>query len=77
MTSSLTLYERRKAMQIDEKKLKELEAKAAKADRMAEINKRSYERRQARIAIILGKAEKAKHTASEAEVDAYIAAHKK
>lgn len=61
-------------MQIDEKKYAELVAKAEKADRMAEINKRSYERRQAARAIILAKAEKAGLKASEAEVDEYLKA---
>jgi len=61
-------------MQIDEKKVAEMEAKAAKYDKMKAINKRSYERRNAWIKLMLKKAEEKKITVSEAEVDAYLKA---
>ena len=59
-------------MQVEDKKYKELLDKAAHDDRMKEINKKSYERRNARIKLMLDKAEKAKIQVSEAEVDAYL-----
>lgn len=51
--------------------------KAAKFDKIQAINKRSYERRNARIALYIQKAEAAKITVLESEIDAYLAKLKK
>ena len=59
-------------MQVDDKKYKEMEAKAESYEKMKAINKRSYQRRNARIHLMLEKAEAAKIKVSEAEVDAYL-----
>ena len=58
--------------QIDEKLYEELIAAKVQNDRMKAINKRSYERRNAYIKLMVAKAEKAKISVSEAEVDAYL-----
>jgi hypothetical protein len=59
-------------MQIDDKKYAELVEKAKHDDKMKEINKKSYQRRNARISIMLEKAKKANITVSEKEVDDYL-----
>ncbi len=59
-------------MQVDDKKYQELVKKAEHDDKMKEINKKSYIRRNAKIKLILIKAGKANIKVSEAEVDAYL-----
>lgn len=58
--------------QIDEKLYAELVAAKVQNDRMKAINKRSYERRNAYIKLMVAKAEKQGIKVSEAEVDAYL-----
>jgi len=58
--------------ELSKERMKEmLEAEAKWAHHKA-IMKKSHEKRNARIAIILAKAEKAGITATEAEVDEYL-----
>jgi len=59
-------------MTLDDKQVAELEAKAKKYDKMQAINKKSYQRRNAKIHLMLLKAEKAGIKVTEAEVDAYL-----
>jgi uncharacterized protein (DUF2384 family) len=56
-------------MQIDDKKYAELVAAKEKLDKAKAINQRSYERRVVRTRLMLKKAEQAKITVTEAEVD--------
>ena len=60
-------------VQVSEQELNQLREDAAKMAKYKAINERSRLRRQARIAILLEKAEKAGITVSEAEVDARLA----
>ena len=67
-----------------EDRLAELEArllvaekKAAQYDKYSSINKESYERRKARIAIREAKCTQAGIVVTKAEEDAYLAKHKK
>ena len=57
---------------VSEKRLKELLEKERRLKKMKEINKRSYKRRNARIKLMLRKAEKAGITVSDKEVDEYL-----
>ena len=59
-------------MMLSEKQVQEMTEKAKKYDKIKEINKKSYERRNARIHLMLKKAEEKKITVTEAEVDAYL-----
>ena len=59
-------------MTLTEKQVQEMTEKAEKYDKMKAINKRSYERRNVRIHLMLKKAEEKKITVTEAEVDAYL-----
>ena len=63
-------------MNIDDKKYQELVEKAAHDDKMKEVNKKSYERRNVRIKLILKKAEEKGIKVTEAEVDEYIKKNK-
>ena len=58
-----------------EARLVDAEAKAAKYDKYTKINKDSYARRLARIAIIQDKAAKAGIVCTPAEEDAWMAKH--
>ena len=59
-------------MTLTEKQVQEMTEKAKKYDKMKAINKRSYERRNVRIHLMLKKAEEKKITVTEAEVDDYL-----
>lgn len=61
---------------ISQERMKELLEKEAKADRYAATAKKAYTRRNARINIILKKAEAAGITATDEEVDKYLAEKK-
>ena len=56
---------------------KEMKEAAEKWLKMKESNKQSYERRNAYRSLMVGKAEKQGIKVTQAEVDAWIKAHKK
>jgi len=60
-------------MQLTQRQIEEMQAKAEKYDKYKAINKRSYERGNAWRKLMLGKAEKAGIKVSDAEVDQYLA----
>jgi len=59
-------------MQVDDKKYKELVEKEVKYEKMKATSKKAYERRNARITLMLDKAKKANIKVSDSEVDAYL-----
>lgn len=61
---------------LSAERVKELLEKEAKADRYAATAKKAYMRRNAKIAIILKKAEAAGITATDEEVNKYLAEKK-
>lgn len=70
--SCTTTKRKEKRMQVDDKKLKEMEEKLAKYEKMKATSKKAYERRNARITLMLDKAKKANIKVSDGEVDAYL-----
>ncbi len=59
-------------MQVDDKKYAEMVKKAEHDDKMREVNKKSYQRRNARIHLMLEKAAAKGIKVTEAEVDEYL-----
>lgn len=63
--------------ELTEKQIQEALEAQRKYEKMKAINKRSYERRNAWMKLMLQKAETAKIEVSDAEVDAWLAKNRK